>query len=76
MVKVVEQHTRDTFHELSSHEFVILSEAKDLLFAANRRSFASLRMTIQTYVPNLRGATLVTRNNRSLDISVAVQHVA
>jgi len=29
-----------------SLEFVILSEAKDLLFAADSGSFASLRMTI------------------------------
>jgi hypothetical protein len=34
------------FLKLHSLDFVILSEAKDLLPAANRRSFASLRMTI------------------------------
>ncbi len=32
---------------LNSAEFVILSEAKDLHFAANSRFFASLRMTIE-----------------------------
>jgi len=49
VVKVARQHTRDTLHE-----FVILSEAKDLLFVGGKdsRSFASLRMTIQTYIPN------------------------
>jgi len=31
---------------LIPEKFVILSEAKDLLFAATNRSFASLRMTI------------------------------
>jgi hypothetical protein len=36
---------------LNSPDFVILSEAKDLLFAANSRSFASLRMTIHEKDP-------------------------
>ncbi len=34
---------------LNLPNFVILSEAKDLLFSANSRSFASLRMTIHEW---------------------------
>ena len=39
----VERHGKNF---LIPENFVILSEAKDLLFAAKNRSFASLRMTI------------------------------